>query len=71
MAVSCSLSLLKHNRNLSLLGATILHRKKCMHGMLPGWFGRAVHEDAKAAVLSSADRYVGLLRGTLKRHWNS
>ncbi|KAK9835402.1 hypothetical protein WJX81_007208 [Elliptochloris bilobata] len=36
-----------------------------------GWFGRAVHEDAKAAVLQSADRYVGLLRGTLKKHWNS
>lgn len=36
-----------------------------------GWYGRVVPSGGKAAVLSSADRILGLLRNTSKRHWNS
>ena len=39
--------------------------------LIAGWYGRVVPSGGKAAVLSSADRIVGLLRNTSKRHWNS
>lgn len=39
--------------------------------LMAGWYGRVVPSGGKAAVLSSADRILGLLRNTSKRHWNS
>ena len=34
-----------------------------------GWFGRAVAADAQNAVVRSADRYIGLLDGSLQREY--
>lgn len=34
-----------------------------------GWFGKAVSSDARAVVLRSADRYVGILNGTLQKRF--
>ncbi len=34
-----------------------------------GWFGKAVGADAKAVVLRSADRYVGVLDGSLQKQY--
>ena len=61
----------QRGQNMAVRRQRLHQTMPCKCAVLAGWFGRAVHEDAKAAVLSSADRYVGLLRGTLKRHWNS
>ena len=34
-----------------------------------GWFGKAVSSDAHQAVIRSADRYVGILDGSLQRRY--
>lgn len=34
-----------------------------------GWFGKAVSNDAHQAVIRSADRYVGILDGSLQRQY--
>jgi hypothetical protein len=34
-----------------------------------GWFSRAVAEDAQRAVVRSAERYIGILDGSLQRRY--
>ena len=51
------------------IGKTVKEWPYSFEHLYAGWFGKGVKEDAKQVVIRSADRYVGILDGTLRKEY--
>lgn len=51
------------------IGSTVRAWPYAFEHLLCGWTGQSVDRDAKQVVIKSAEHYVGLLSGSLKREY--